>query len=64
MRFRGGGFGPAGTTIGAVVDNVVVSAGPATVVPEPAAWALLGSGLAVLLAMATRRRTRAAVATR
>jgi hypothetical protein len=60
VRFRGGGFGPGSTSIASVVDNVVVSAGPATVVPEPSTWALLSTGLLVLGGVAAaRRRTQA-----
>jgi hypothetical protein len=55
MAYREGSYNDA------YADNLsfVLSAAPATTVPEPGTWALVGTGLAAVAGAAHRRRGRA-----
>jgi hypothetical protein len=49
-------FTNSGDNVGPIIDNVLVTRAPATVVPEPSTYALMATGLAGLAAVARRRR--------
>jgi hypothetical protein len=61
LRYRGEGFGPTATSVGPVVDDVVLRQAAVAVVPEPSPVALTATGL-LGLGLVARRRRRAAAA--